>query len=266
MDGAKTLLTIFTSFLRDLSILMDPLSFYQCPGNNCCVCGHLLYRSAAERFKFKRAFGDRHNSRKAHKVTKKAAQHLLRNNGIILSNTTRICTTCFEMDPSHWNIRFETKYCHPVHARASEFIQKSINKCENPSTHLSFQKLSPSVVKQMCGLPTHAISEISAEVDIPCQNLLIFFTILRQHISQRFAAILFGGSQTRISRILHDTTRQLTKLFTPRFLGPTAFTRETILQEHTPEWVQILIPGVISIADGTYFYTCLLYTSDAADE
>ncbi|MCP3900867.1 MAG: transposase family protein [Desulfobacteraceae bacterium] len=57
------------------------------------------------------------------------------------------------------------------------------------------------------------------------RDVFIFFTYIRQHITQRPLAVLFGLTQSTISRIISDVRAALVEKWVPMYLGNTAFSR-----------------------------------------
>ncbi|CAF0835139.1 unnamed protein product [Didymodactylos carnosus] len=98
------------------------------------------------------------------------------------------------------------------------------------------------------------ITQLASIIRSPCQNVFIYFTMMFRGICQRFASVLFGISQTRISQIFHEVIDQMVQHFVPLHIGPTAFTSDDIMQNHTPKWATLLLPQAIGMIDSTYIY------------
>ena len=140
-----------------------------------------------------------------------------------------------------------------MHKCLSNHIKSEIRK-KLPSTRMSYNLLATERVQKMCHLSKAQISEIHNDTEITEQDLLIVLTILRQGISQHFAATLFECHQSTVSRTFDRVIKVANERWTSKYIGASAFTRQDILLNHTPEFTQILIPNAFCTVDATYLY------------
>ncbi|CAF1483664.1 unnamed protein product, partial [Didymodactylos carnosus] len=78
-----------------------------------------------------------------------------------------------------------------------------------------------------------------------------------KEIFTRHDGIYIIASQSlvsKISQIFHEVIDQTLQHFVPLHIGPTAFTRDDIMQNHTPKWATLLLPQAIGMIDSTYIY------------
>jgi hypothetical protein len=62
-------------------------------------------------------------------------------------------------------------------------------------------------------------------------------------------------SQPAISSAFNAIIEQLVNAYVPKYLGKDAFTRDEIIQHHTPYLISKVLPHVRLVGDGTYVYT-----------
>ena len=122
-------------------------------------------------------------------------------------------------------------------------------------TILAFANLESNLCKSLCGVSTEQVLQISVKVKQKPQHLFEFFYICRSGISYVKAGGIFGKTAQAICIVFNKVLKALTKHFVSEHLGCTAFTRDTVKNKHTPNWIKKLHPKLVLIADGTYIYT-----------
>jgi hypothetical protein len=173
-----------------------------------------------------------------------------------------LCKNCFNDDIKQLNIPARNEIDKP-HAY-DELIQylmkhsrkKLVNEEKNgsTSTRISLSGISIEECRRLCGLIPDDIYDIAGIIHQNSQHILEFFTICRQNMSQRAAAVIFGyKTHSSVSSHFNNIFESLLNDFVPIHIGCDAFTREDI-KRNTPDLFKKLFPNVVGIIDGTYLY------------
>lgn len=133
------------------------------------------------------------------------------------------------------------------------------------------------------GINKKDIESIAKKTDFESQKIFEFLTICRHDLKLRFAATIFEISRSKLSRRFNDTLDVLSNKWATNHLGASVFSKQSIINKHTPEnmYVNIFIfyqlldifsrlnhhlylyyiyqrkkifPNVRGILDGTYIY------------
>ncbi|CAF1161060.1 unnamed protein product [Rotaria sordida] len=121
-------------------------------------------------------------------------------------------------------------------------------------TDSSLYNISVEECQILCGLLPDHISDIARIIHQNPQHIFEFFTICRQNMNQRAAAVFFGyKTHASISSHFNQILGSLSNDFVPIYIGSSAFTR-TDIQRNTPDLFKKLFPGVVGIIDGIYLF------------
>lgn len=197
--------------------------------------------------------------RKGYHIDKTLALDLYRKKSILVGSHHRLCSQCKEDDnlsiPTT-SVRFTENLLlirsllGLIDARPqTRVIEKQV-----PSFQLYYNHLSSSDLEEACGLPPSNLEDLSSRISIESQFLFQFLMICRQGLSQYFAGVLSSSSQSTISKNFNHVLDALTEKFVPLHLGSSAFSRDTIIRNHTPLMFSRIWPNVRGIIDGTYIY------------
>lgn len=89
--------------------------------------------------------------------------------------------------------------------------------------------------------------------DVSPENIFRFFGILRNGLSFRSAAVIYGfSSSSTISVLFEKIKNALKNQFVPTQLGPTAWNINDIQSNNIPRLCKVLFPRVVGIIDGGY--------------
>ncbi|CAF0736182.1 unnamed protein product [Didymodactylos carnosus] len=178
---------------------------------------------------------------------------------VILGHRCKTCSTLKEnclrklrtMVVEHNNNQFDL----PKH-----LLQQFNNHEKRLQNSTSYQKdrinidhITDEECKTLTSLILDNTAYLSNIVEVHNNNIFIYYCIIRQALSQRTAAAIFGKSQSQISYIMNNTTNKLKAQFVDKFLGSTAWSRDRIIQE-TPRWITDVVPNARCLIDTTYLY------------
>ncbi|CAF1529916.1 unnamed protein product [Adineta steineri] len=177
-------------------------------------------------------------------------------------NHHMLCTNCFGKNVKELNIYTENQANKPY--MYDELIQHAViynNKLlastgmKDSNYHcISIYDMSIEDCTRLSGLFPDSIYDIAKSIHQDPQLILEFFTICRQNMNHRAAAVCFGyKSNSSISLHFTKIFTSLLNDFVPKYIGYTAFTRKDVKRK-TPELFKKLFPNVVGIIDGTYFY------------
>ena len=116
--------------------------------------------------------------------------------------------------------------------------------------NLRFQNFEDKAVKTACGITKEQLMQLGLYTSLDAQMIFEFLCICKQGISQNFAAILSNNSQATVSKNFNTVLSELMKNFVPMFLGPTAFSRDSIMNDHTPGFIKSIFGNVRGVIDG----------------
>ena len=116
-------------------------------------------------------------------------------------------------------------------------------------------KLREEQCIEACGLSVGNLEDLSNNIHQNTQIIFEFLYICRQGLSQHFAAILANKSQSSISQNFGSVLENLSHSFVPNWLSSSAFSRDSVINENTPNMFKELFPNVRGCIDGTYFYS-----------
>ncbi|CAF3327768.1 unnamed protein product [Rotaria sp. Silwood2] len=173
-----------------------------------------------------------------------------------------LCTNCFDKNVEQLKIYTKNQDDKPY--VYDELIQHAIiynkkllidkEKKDLNCPRISIYDVSIEDCTTLSSLLPDDIHDIAEIIHENPQHILEFFTICRQNMNQRAAAVFFGyKSYSSISSHFNEIFRSLLNDFVPKHIGHTAFTRKDIKRK-TPDLFTKLLPNVVGIIDGTYFY------------
>ncbi|CAF1419369.1 unnamed protein product [Adineta steineri] len=173
-----------------------------------------------------------------------------------------LCTNCFGKNVEELKIYTENQADKPYNY--DELIQYAviynkkllagIEKKDSNCQRISIHDMSIEDYTTLCGLLPDNIYDIAKIINQDPQFILEFFTICRQNMTRRAAAVCFGyKSNASISLHFNKIFTSLLNDFVPKYIGYTAFTRKDVKRK-TPDLFKRLFPNVVGIIDGTYFY------------
>lgn len=204
-----------------------------------------------------------HNIKKAHSVGLEQTVQIWLNQKVIVNyKDHKLCSKCFSIKgmqiPSKKTSEPNLELL--IHTLTS-FCSKSRNlETKNEDTNgeqiqqFLFTNLTIEQCIETCGLAPKSLEEISSLINQNPQIIFEFFYICKQGISQHFASVLANKNQSTISRNFNSVLDNLTTYFVPKWLGASAFSREDVINKHTPKLFKQLHPRVCGGIDGTYFY------------
>ncbi|CAF1322423.1 unnamed protein product [Rotaria sordida] len=149
-----------------------------------------------------------------------------------------LCTDCFNEDINQLNICTSNENDKP--SAYDELIQYMIKynkkkilidkeKNDLNRTDSSLYNISAEECQILCGLLPDHISDIARIIHQNPQHIFEFFTICRQSMNQRAAAVFFGyKTHASISSHFNQILGSLSNDFVPIYIGSSAFTRTDI--------------------------------------
>ena len=234
----------------------------------CTCCGKHLYKTKKRPKKNPKGVK---NLYKGYFIHLDHAMDIFEHHGIIVNQQHRLCRIC--KDKSVNELQFDNiqtkniknnRHIHKILEYQREKEQKAhTNNTKNQKQRLSLNNLSDRDVRVSCGLYKaqlqRVVDELSSNnVVLNINHLFVACSIWYQDISYSYAAILFNyNDKCYISQIVSDVVIILFNHWAPNYLGSRYWTKDKILNEHTPEFAKILYPNedVIGSIDATYLYS-----------
>jgi hypothetical protein len=200
----------------------------------------------------------------SHSIGKEKQLEIFICHGIITdSKHHMLCTNCYNTDSSQLIISSKNVDIKPIEydklleksmAYAKEKLLNDKKQKNTQHSRIALSQISNDECLTLCGLSINNINEIAQIISYEEQNVFEFFTICRQSLSHRIAAVIFGfKSHSTITSHFNTILELLTQKFVPQHIGSTAFTRNNI-KENIPILFKELFPDVIGILDGTYLF------------
>ena len=209
----------------------------------------------------------KNNIKKAISIGMEKAIEFWNNQQLVVHyNDHKLCSTCFNLEELEIGFKMSSNgsdfktlsELFTLYFKRNNKIEKKIEKMENnielDSNILHITKLSANECVECCGLNLENLNELSHCSGCSVQVVFEFFCKCRQRVSDRFGGVLFQKDHSAISHNFERVLDRLTDNFVSKWLGSSAFTRESIILENTPYLFKQIIPDVRGEIDGTYFY------------
>ena len=209
---------------------------------SCLICSKKLYLDSCSRKNVGFVRG--------YKISKKLTLSFLKNRYIIFPRHTNICISCNKKSAEELvskNLHLPTTSVHPS---ISSFLTRQMN---NKSSFLSLSSINDEESTYLTGINKEQMQTISNIINVTLHYIFIALSVFKHGLQQRFSGIIFGCSQTTISRAITKVLNQSSP-FIDQFLGPSCFKSHVDYLNHKPKCINKIFERAIACADGTYFY------------
>ena len=136
----------------------------------------------------------------------------------------------------------------------TQIKEDKIEEMDKKLPLLDVSKLLDEECKECCGLTEEKLRNLSEISGSSIQVIFEFFCKCRHKISDRFGGILFQKDKATISHNFGNVLKSLTESFVPKWIGSSAFTRESTIKENISYLFQEILPNIREGVDGTYFH------------